>query len=93
MLLKDGIVALGQKGASLGLIRELLVTVDVAVSSATIARFHSEMTESSNLITTTSAIQSPRRLCSERNPPTNSIRFNKTRTLKSLSTRDADAGE
>jgi hypothetical protein len=46
-----------------------------------------------NLITTTSAIQSPRRLCSEGNPPTNCIRFNKPRTLKSLSTRDVSAGE
>jgi hypothetical protein len=47
MLLKDGIVALRQKGASLGLIRELLAIVDVAVSAATIARFHVEMTDSS----------------------------------------------
>jgi hypothetical protein len=47
MLLKDGIVALGQKGASLGLIRELLAIVDVAVRAATIERFHAEMTESS----------------------------------------------
>ena len=47
MLLKDGIVALRQKRASLGLIRELLATVDVAVSTATIERFHAEMTDSS----------------------------------------------
>jgi hypothetical protein len=47
MLLKDGIVALRQTGASLGLIRELLATVDVAVSTATIARFHAEMTDNS----------------------------------------------
>ncbi len=47
MLLKDGIVALRQKSASLGLIRELLATVDVAVSAAAIARFHAEMTDNS----------------------------------------------
>jgi hypothetical protein len=47
MLLKDCIVELRQKGASLGLIRELLATVDVVVSTATIARFLAEMTDSS----------------------------------------------
>jgi hypothetical protein len=45
-----------------------------------------------NLITTISPIQSPRRSCSEGNPPTNCIRFNKPRTLNSLSTRDVNAG-
>ncbi len=39
MPLKEGIVELRQKGASLRLIRELLLTVDVAVSADTIARF------------------------------------------------------
>ena len=39
MPLKDGIVELRQKGASLRLIRELLATVDVAVGTDTIARF------------------------------------------------------
>lgn len=40
--LKDGIVELREKGASLRLIRELLATVDVAVSVDTIARFLAE---------------------------------------------------
>jgi hypothetical protein len=57
MLLKDDIVALQQQGASLDLIRD-----DRAVSRGDDRQF--------NLITTTSPIQSPRRLCSERNPPT-----------------------
>ena len=39
MPLKEGIVELRQKGASLRLIRELLATVDVAVGTDTIARF------------------------------------------------------
>jgi hypothetical protein len=44
MPLKDGIVELRQKGASLRLIRELLATVDVAVGTDTIARFLAEVT-------------------------------------------------
>jgi hypothetical protein len=47
MLLKDDIVALRQQGASLDLIRELVAIIDVAVSTATIERFHAEMTDSS----------------------------------------------
>jgi len=43
MPLKDGILELRQKGASLRLIRELLATVDVAVGTDTIARFLAEM--------------------------------------------------
>ena len=43
MPLKDGIVELRQKGASLRLIRELLATVDVAVGTDTIARFLAEV--------------------------------------------------
>jgi hypothetical protein len=43
MPLKDGIVELRQKGASLRLIRELLATVDVAVGTVTIARFLAEV--------------------------------------------------
>ena len=43
MPLKDGIVELREKGASLRLIRELLLTVDVAVSIDTIARFLAEV--------------------------------------------------
>jgi hypothetical protein len=39
MPMKEGIIELRQKGASLRLIRELLATVDVAVSTDTIARF------------------------------------------------------
>ena len=42
---KDGIIELQQKGASLNLIRELLATIDVAVSNATIARFLAEITD------------------------------------------------
>ena len=44
MPMKDGIVELRQKGASLRLIRELLATVDVAVGTDTIARFIAEVT-------------------------------------------------
>lgn len=43
MPLKEGIVELRQKGASLRLIRELLATVDVAVGTDTIARFLTEV--------------------------------------------------
>lgn len=43
MPLKDGIVELRQKGASLRMIRELLATVDVAVGTDTIARFLAEV--------------------------------------------------
>lgn len=44
MPVKDGIVELRQKGASLRLIRELLATVDLAVGTDTIARFLAEVT-------------------------------------------------
>ena len=44
MPLKEGIVELRQKGASLRLIRELLATVDVSVGTDTIARFLAEVT-------------------------------------------------
>ena len=47
MPLKDGIVELRQKGASLRLIRELLLTVSVAVSADTIARFLAEVSDAS----------------------------------------------
>jgi hypothetical protein len=43
MPMRDGIVELREKGASLRLIRELLATVDVLVSIDTIARFLAEM--------------------------------------------------
>jgi hypothetical protein len=43
MPLKDGIIELREKGASLRLIRELLATVDVSVSVDTIARFLAEV--------------------------------------------------
>src|SRR6516164_5422294 len=43
MPLKDGIVELRQKGASLRLIRELLATVSIAVGTDTIARFLAEV--------------------------------------------------
>ena len=43
MPFKDGIIELRQKGASLRLIRELLVTVDVAVGTDAIARFIAEV--------------------------------------------------
>jgi len=55
MPVKDGIVELRQKGASLRLIRELLATVDVAVGTDTIARFLAEVTGDST------AEQPPRR--------------------------------
>ena len=41
--MKEGIIELRQKGASLRLIRELLATVDVAVGTDTIARFLAEV--------------------------------------------------
>ena len=43
MPLREGIVELREKGASLRLIRELLATVDVSVSIDTIARFLAEV--------------------------------------------------
>jgi hypothetical protein len=43
MPLKEGIVELREKGASLRLIRELLATVDVSASVDTIARFPAEI--------------------------------------------------
>jgi hypothetical protein len=43
MPLKEGIVELRQKGASLRLIRELLATIDVEVGTDTIARFLAEV--------------------------------------------------
>jgi hypothetical protein len=43
MPLKDGIIELREKGASLRLVRELLATVDVSVSIDTIARFLAEV--------------------------------------------------
>jgi hypothetical protein len=43
MPIKDGIIELRDKGASLRLIRELLLSVDVSVSIGTIARFCAEM--------------------------------------------------
>jgi hypothetical protein len=43
MPMKDGIVELREKGASLRLIRELLAIVDVSVSIDTIARFLAEI--------------------------------------------------
>lgn len=43
MPLRDSIVELREKGASLRLIRELLATVDVSVSIDTIARFLNEV--------------------------------------------------
>lgn len=43
MPMKEGIIELRQKGASLRLIRELLATVDVAVGTDTIARFLAEV--------------------------------------------------
>lgn len=43
MPLKNGIIELREKGASLPLIRELLATVDVSVSIDTIARFLAEV--------------------------------------------------
>jgi hypothetical protein len=45
---KDGIVELRQKGASTRLIRELLATINVTVSTETIARFLAEVTGESS---------------------------------------------
>ena len=47
MPLKEGIVELREKGASLRLIRELLATVGVAVGTDTIARFLAEVNSES----------------------------------------------
>ncbi len=49
MPVKDGIVELRQKGASLRLIRELLATVGVSVGTDTIARFLAEVTGDSTV--------------------------------------------
>ena len=74
MPFKDGIIELRQKGASLDLIRELLATIDVAVGKATIARFITDMSE-----TTTSPRQRqrlgtrPRRIQNADGPPTASV--------------------
>src|SRR5438270_3469825 len=62
MPLKDGIVELRQKGASLRLIRELLATVDVAVGTDTIARFLAEVNGE------TAPRQKPRRSGRRRTP-------------------------
>ena len=43
MPMKEGIVELREKGASLRLIRELIATVDISVSIDTIARFLAEI--------------------------------------------------
>lgn len=43
MPMKDGVIELRQKGASLRMIRELLATVGVAVGTDTIARFLAEV--------------------------------------------------
>lgn len=47
MPFREGIFELRQKGASLGLIRELLATIDVSVSKVTIARFLAEVSDPS----------------------------------------------
>lgn len=47
MPFREGIFELRQKGASLGLIRELLATIAVAASKATIARFLVEVADPS----------------------------------------------
>jgi hypothetical protein len=62
MPLKEGIVELRQKGASLRLIRELLATVDVAVGTDTIARFLAEVNGE------TAPRQKPRRSGRRRTP-------------------------
>lgn len=64
MPLKDGIVELRQKGASLRMIRELLATVGVAVGTDTIARFLAEV----------NGEQAPRRSSSRRAVVRNSHR-------------------
>src|SRR5260370_15013093 len=43
MPLREGIVELREQGASLRLIRELLATVEVSVTTDTIARFRAEV--------------------------------------------------
>jgi hypothetical protein len=45
--MKGGIIELRQKGTSLGVIRELLATVGVAVSTATTAQFLAEVSHNS----------------------------------------------
>ena len=52
MPMKDGIIELRQKGASLRLIRELLATVSVAVGTDTIARFLAEVNGEQPLLRT-----------------------------------------
>jgi hypothetical protein len=52
MPMKDGIIELRQKGASLRLIRDLLATVNVAVGTDTIARFLAEVSGESQSLGT-----------------------------------------
>ena len=57
MPMKEGIIELRQKGASLRLIRELLATVGVAVSIDTIARFLAEVNGEINVTTSDEKIR------------------------------------
>ncbi|MBA3831129.1 MAG: hypothetical protein H0X34_04390 [Chthoniobacterales bacterium] len=68
MPMKDGIVELRQKGASLRMIRELLATVGVAVGTDTIARFLAEV----------NGEQTPRRSSNRRAAVRNSNRVRPT---------------
>ncbi len=78
MPMKDGIIELRQKGASLRMIRELLATVDVAVGTDTIARFLAEV----------NGEQTPRRSNSRRAVVRNSHR---SRTANAAEITDAPA--
>ena len=68
MPFKEGIIELRQKGASLDLIRELLATIDVAVGKATIARFITDISE------TTTSPRQRQRLGTRRRPIQNADR-------------------
>jgi hypothetical protein len=68
MPMKDSIVELRQKGTSLGVIRELLATVGVAVSTATIAQVLTKMSHNSASARRRQRFRSRTRFRSEHDP-------------------------
>jgi len=73
--MKGGIIELRQKRASLGLIRELLATVGVAASTATIAQFLAEVSHNSASARQRQRFHSRTRSRSEHDPSATFRRF------------------
>jgi hypothetical protein len=73
--MKGGIIELWQKDASLGLIRELLATVGVAVRTATIAQFLAEVSHNSASTRQRQRFRSRTRSRSEHDPSATCSRF------------------